>query len=420
MRGGRVKLERKIDELAAQLSGQTQDFLAEMIRCPSTQGHEQDCQALVAERFSELGLEVEQVPIPDSLVSDPEYTQGEHQTSYAGRHNVLVNVPGAGGGRSLILNAHTDVVPADSWPEAFKPRVADGVVTGRGAGDDKGAVAALYLAHAILARLGLPLGGDLLTQLVIEEEVGGNGALALIRQGYRADAALVVEVTDLALHSANRGAVWFRIDIEGRACHMARIYEGVSAIEQAIEAIGILKAYEADLVRRSAGHKLFAAYRQPVQVNVGKMRAGEWPSMVPGRAVLEGGVGFLPGTTLADVKRELADRLDGGGEWLRQHYRLSFPGLHNDAFETPLDAPIVKAAQRALKSAGLTAEATGWVSSCDARLFARLAGMPVVVFGPGKLELAHSDREEVRMEDIATAAGTLVRLVLDWCGKTTR
>jgi acetylornithine deacetylase len=83
--------------------------------------------------------------------------------------------------------------------------VADGRVFGRGACDDKGQIAVLYLVLNALQSLGVELGGDLLSEIVIEEEAGGNGSLSLIRQGYRADGAVILEPTELRIHPANRG-----------------------------------------------------------------------------------------------------------------------------------------------------------------------------------------------------------------------
>jgi acetylornithine deacetylase len=395
----------------------TVEFLEEMIRHPSIAGSEGEVQRLIAERFQELGVTVDAMPVPERLKDDPEYSGRDTAKPYTGRANLVVRRAGKGGGRSLLLNSHSDLVSADDWPGAFTPKIANGVVHGRGSADAKGCVATMYLVNRALGRLGVRTKGDLVTTVVIEEEIGGNGSLALIRQGVRADAAVVLEITDLRLCIANRGAVWFQLEVDGRPTHMGSITDGVSAVEKAWEAIELWRSYEQRLIEDAKTQALFAEYERPAQLNVGMIRGGEWPSMVPAHCRVEGGVGFLPNTSLDQVKAEMVRLIEERGDaWLRSHYRLGFNRLHNDAYHTPADDPFVRAMSASVRAAELDGTPRGWISSCDARLWAKVGGMPTVVFGPGSLKLAHSDRECVKIADVARAAAALVRTVIDWCG----
>jgi len=395
------------------------DFLARMIREPSVHGAEGRVQEMIGREFSALGAETRLAQIDDSLMGDPEYSAPAEPKSFHGRPNVISILRGAGGGRSILLNAHSDVVPASSWPAAFDPVVAADRVVGRGAADDKGQIAAIYLTFAVLRDLGVTLKGDVAAAIVIDEEIGGNGALALIRQGLRADAAVVMEGTDLKLYSANRGALWFRLTVTGHSTHMGKKWQGTSAIDQMMEAVRILYRYEKRLIRTSRGVPLFRYCRPvPTQVNVGTMRAGDWPSTVPAAAVIEGGVGFLPNRDLEIVKRELKEIFETeAGEWLRGHYSLEFPKLHNDAYVTDPRHPFVRAAGRSARCVGLDGRARGWIVSCDARLFARVAGIPTVCFGAGNIDQAHSNTEHVLIADLRKAAEMLLFLLADWCDR---
>jgi acetylornithine deacetylase len=391
-------------------------LLASLIAFPSVQGEEKGVQEFLLSAFRGRGLAAQPVAIDESIVLDADYTSCDRPIGYRDRYNVIVERDGGFAGRSLILNAHSDVVPAREWSDAFRPTIAAGRVVGRGACDDKGQIAVLYLVLRALDSLGVELGGRLLTECVIEEEVGGNGSLALIRQGYTADGAVVLEPTELRIHPANRGVLWFRVTAEGRPVHMGRIYDGISAIDMSMDLIRALREYERELIEDSRTHPLFRMHRQPVQLNIGTMQAGDWPATVPARAVFEGGVGFLPNKRLSDIKRDLAGIVGRQGEWLRTHTKLEFPKLHNEAFETPVDHPLVRAIQAACKGESLSAELSGWIVSCDARLFNRVGGMPTVVFGAGSLVHAHANDEQVEIRDLLTAAKALAALVVDWCG----
>ncbi len=408
----RDELRSVLEELAPR----AQEMLIGAMRFPSVHGQEADVQACIEEHWTCAGFEVERHPVPEDLKADPEYSRPAEDVPYAGRCNLIVRM-GGGGGRSLIVNAHSDVVPAQDWPDAFEPRVEGGVVRGRGACDDKGGLAVMYLAACAMKRLGVEPAGEVVFQTVIEEEVGGNGSLALIREGVKADGVVVIEPTALKFHPANRGAIWFRFEFEGKPCHMGRKHEGISAIDLARETMGILYEYEKDLVRDADSQPLFAHYDLPTQVNVGMLQGGEWPSMVPARAVMEGGVGFLPNRPMEQVKRDLVRWIDErGSDELKARYTLTFPKLHNDSYETPPEHPFVQAFAAAAQQAGTPEEVTGWNVSCDARLFAKVGGMPTVVFGPGRVEDAHSVDEKVSMADIVKAAETVVRMVEEWCG----
>jgi acetylornithine deacetylase len=345
-----------------------------------------------------------------------DYSPAPAQQPYSARPNLINLRRGKGGGRSLILCAHSDVVPAD-WPEAFTPRLEGDVLYGRGAADDKGPLVSGLLALRALDHFGIDLKGDLETHVVIEEETGGNGALALVLAGRRADGVLVLECADMDVHPAGRGALWFRVDIEGKSTHMAFIREGVNAASEAFKVIQALGRYEQRLIATSRDNPLFARYEQPVMVNIGMLSAGDWPATVPAHATIEGGVGFLPNRDLETVRREVAEAvLDQTGAWVRDHHQVSFTRLHNEAYQLPIDHPLAVAMYTGCQTAGLASEVCGMVASCDARLYYLRGGMAPVVFGPGFARYAHSRLEQIKISDVIGAAEALVYLTRNWCG----
>jgi acetylornithine deacetylase len=412
------------DQIAAAVAARSdaaQRWLTDLITFPSTQGQEAEAQAYLRGLCRSLGLPAEYRPIPESLVEDPEYCGSDDQAPYAARSNLVCDLPGAGSGRSLILQTHMDVVPAGDWAEAFSPRVEGGFVHGRGATDCKGCVVTILLALCALRDLGVRLAGPVQAQFVIEEEVGGNGALALIRQGCSADGVIVVEASGHQVFPANRGALWFRLKTTGISAHMGRRHEAVNAIEKAMEACHCLLAYEEKLVATSRHQPLFERYENPAQLNLGMIRGGAWPSMVPEECVVEGGVGFLPNRTLAQVKQELTAAIESSPDlWLREHYELTYPRLHKDSYAIDPAHPLVTTVNQAALACGLESEIFGWNVSCDAALYARLAGLPTVVYGPSDIREAHSSTEKIQWSAVLEAAQTLALSVANWCGTAAR
>lgn len=391
-------------------------WLMDTIAFESTQGNEGGVQAYMKDLLNDLGLRAEFREIPDSIFDDPEYSHNENEMSYVGRPNVVGALEGTGGGRSIIVQSHTDVVPGADWAEAFDPKFDGEYVIGRGAMDAKGQVIMQTLAIAALLDLGLELKGRIEQQVVIEEEPGGNGALALIRQGCTADGVIVGEGSSLNVFPANRGALWFQARTFGTPMHMGRRFEGQNAIEKMMEVIRLLLIYEQQIVAESANYPLFERYEAPVQVCFGIIHADGWPSMVAGECLLEGGVGFLPNKSMDTVKQELWDAvMQTEDQWLREHFELRFDKLHNDSYEIPGDHPLPVTLNQAVRHYAPGSEIFGWNVSCDARLYNRLAGLPTVVYGAADISEAHSDHERVSMTELLNGAKGLALGLINWC-----
>ncbi|MFA6472147.1 MAG: ArgE/DapE family deacylase, partial [Candidatus Latescibacterota bacterium] len=393
----RQKLRKHVAARLDAMGETAAEILMDLIRFPSVCGEEMGAVNYMKDLMESSGFSPRIIPINPAIKNHPEYTFYTKEPSWEGRGSLVTDYGGAGKGRSLTLNAHLDVVPAGVWAEGYDPRREGDSIIGRGACDDKGGVVASYLALRALSECGIVTSGRLSCHHVIDEETGGNGTLSLLADGYTSDAAIVGECTNNVICPSNRGAVWFQLTTTGISTHMGEIENGISAIEKAVQAIDILKEYERYLIDNFMDHPYFRGLKhRPIQLCIGMIRSGVWPSMVPDKCEVEGGMGFLPNKDLREVESEMRQWiLDRGDEWLRTHFEIRFDKLHNAAYEVPPDHPFAAAMQDAAKYAGLSDSLQGWPVSCDARLFGRVAGMPVICAGPGQLKHAHSATEQV-------------------------
>jgi len=188
-------------------------------------------------------------------------------------------------GRSLILQAHVDVVPtgpASMWTHPpFDPVIEGDWLYGRGGADMKCGHAANIHALDALRNIGLQPAATVYVQSVVEEESSGNGALMTHLRGYKADAVLIPEPEDEMLVRANVGVIWFQIDVRGVPVHVSKMGTGANAIDAAYRVIGELRALEAEWNLKKEGIEYFQDLEHPINLNIGKIEGGDWASSVP-------------------------------------------------------------------------------------------------------------------------------------------
>ncbi len=410
-------MSNRYTDAGARLRDEAVGLLSELISFESTVGKEGPVMRYMHGRMSEVADEVEFIEVTEAIKDDPDYSYPV-VTRYGDRPNVRAVKKGRGGGKSIILNTHLDVVPPSSGHiEPFTARQENGLIFGRGACDAKGQATTIWLLFRLLDELEIELSGDLIAHLVIEEEIGGNGSVAMVRHGDNADACIVLEPTDLVLLPQVRGAVWFDATVYGQAGHSGKPGGTVSALLKAIDVIDIFTQYHDRILAESRGkYPLFDQFENPMPLTIGMLEAGNWPAQAPQRANLKGVLGLLPDRSKEQVMAEMEAAVrESGDPWLADNFEIEFTYRH-DANVIEPDHPLVLALQDALRDIGREAKVSAMTASCDAWLYNNQLGIPTVVFGPGSLSVAHSDHEHIAVRDILDAAATLVRFVEDFCG----
>ncbi|MBW3633420.1 MAG: ArgE/DapE family deacylase [Chloroflexi bacterium] len=325
-----------------------------------------------------------------------------------GRANVIAIARGSGDGigKSLMLNAHMDVVGAGGMIEPWTPRIEGTRLYGRGAFDMKASLAAIMLA--IREAAALDLRGDVIVTAVADEEFASIGVQDVVRR-LGADAAIVTEPTGLDLCVAHKGFVWLEVETRGVASHGSLPDEGVDAIAKMGPVLTGLAALDREL-RSRPGHPLLG----PSSVHASLIRGGQELSTYPDRCTLSIERRTIPGETTAEVEEQVSAILDGA--------RLADPAfqarqrtlLVRAPFGVAVDEPIVTLAQRHLSRVRgrdpAVVGAGGWMDSA----FLASAGIPTVIFGPDG-EGAHSDVEWVDLESATRIADALLGIITEFC-----
>jgi acetylornithine deacetylase len=391
-------------------------------------------QQALADRLGSHGFDV------DLFEPDAAAMQGQPLVppglDFAGRPQLVARHPGIGGGRSLLLNGHIDVVPADErdgWTSHPRsPVVRDGFLYGRGACDMKGGIAAMVVAAEVLARREV-LAGGLLVATNTDEESSGAGGSALVAHGVRADGAVVTEPTGLDVWISCRGSTYGQITVPGRAGHAEIAHphwsEGgaVNAIEKAQVVVDALRRlgdeWGADETLR---HPRLSA---PAAVAT-RLHAGDWAVTIPGEARVTIAVMFVPQQAdehgwASNVQRDVAAaiaRACADDDWLAVH-APTIEWWPNAVMPLEIDPshPIVADACSAVADLGGAARLTGLDSWYDGATFTLLAGTPAVGLGPSGLgrdgtAVAHAVDEHVPVVDLVRCAQAIAVTALRFCG----
>ena len=414
------RLDRRIEAEVDDLVSLTRD----LIRIESTTGMEGPVQAHIAELLRKLDFAVDVFEPDLDVLRDHPAFEALPGLDFSGRPNVVATWKGAGGGRSLLLNGHVDTIPVgplENWRHPpFSGAVADGRIFGRGTSDMKGGVAVMLMALRVLRQEEVRLKGDVIAESVVDEELTGYGTLAAIVKGYRADAGICLETSDLCVQPGCVGRLWFTLRVRGRSAALTRHWEGESAIDKSIRFVQAFKDLE-EMRRRDLSHPLYPDNRIALPCAVFMFNSGTFPSAVPDFAELRGSLGLLPHELVEDVKLSVRRQIAHVAEadpWLRQNPPdLEFKDVGADGAEIPVDHPIVQAVVASYRdTVGAEPEISGRVGGADTRYLIKYGETPTVIFGPGLGTEMHSVNESVPIDYLVTATKVVARSIVAWCG----
>lgn len=397
-------------------------FLGELIARESLTGEEWNIQQVMSEKLKSMNLEVNMwEPELKEVQKHPGYVPVEK--GYEKRPNVVGIYHGTGGGKSLLFNGHVDVVPAasENWDtDPWHAEIKNGRVYGRGASDMKSGLVAMTAAVETVLSCGPRPKGDIFLEYVMDEELSGNGTLACIQRGYKADAGISCEAGDLEIQPAVTGSMWFKIKIRGRSASMSRRWEAVSAIEKGYFICEAVKAFEEHRIE-TIKHPLYPDPAGSLACFVGQFKAGGYPSAPPASGTIKGRMGTLPGEDPKLAQQQFIDFITEEAKkdpWLRENPpEVKFEGFYAEPAEIDPDHPICKTLAASYeKVLGRPAIIKGHDGAADARFLIKYGNTPTPIFGPGTIAQMHADNEWVKVDDIISVTKVLAVTILDWCG----
>ena len=336
------------------------------------------------------------------------------------RPNMIAVLPGSDEGKRLLLNGHTDTVPAYDMDIApFAPKVVKGRLYGRGALDMKGGLGSMAMTLVAIKRARIRLAGDLIFAAVVGEEQRSEGTEDIILNGPKADMAIVGEPTDLQIQPTHRGLEWLTVHFYGKAAHGGQAGKGVNAISMAAK---FVQKVEQDLIPTLKARK--SRYMLPPTLNLGVIAGGQQPSSVADHCEIRIDRRWVPEESLQQVFEEfydIFDKLKAENPTFKaklerdESNMLSMTHVPN---VVSASHPLVRSLSNSVRNVtGRPAKITSFWGWTDAALLTHFGKTPSVVFGPGGAG-AHARTEYVLTDDLLRCMRVYTEVALEMCGRS--
>lgn len=311
-----------------------------------------------------------------------------------------------GEGKSTMMNGHLDTVPLGDerlWKHPPLSGVIDeGELWGRGSVDMKSAVACMAFAAKDAVDAGFK--GTLIVSGVVQEEVGGLGARHL-GEIIKPDLIILGEPSNLNLMLGHRGRIEITVSFKGRIAHAAKNELGDNALYKAAKFLEKVQKLELPQGGILKGSSLTPTWLQS-QPQGGK-------NVVPGQADLIIDYRNIPTDSAEDVVARLKELAPDAeftlgseeGVSFTNKVRMTYPRL-SPAYLTPGENKHVQLARSVMKESlakhNKAYEERCWWFATDAP-YLTTHGAPLIGFGPGTEDYAHTTHERVPVEHLSIA-----------------
>jgi acetylornithine deacetylase/succinyl-diaminopimelate desuccinylase family protein len=323
------------------------------------------------------------------------------------RENIVAFVEVPGASKTLMLEAHQDTVPVDNMVvEPFGAKIEGNRLYGRGSCDIKGGMSSMLATFARVVREKPKGCANLIMACTVDEEHTFLGVQKLVKEGVKADFAVVAEPTQLNIVHAHKGIVRWHLISRGRSCHSSCPEQGVSAIYRMGRLLTGIEKYAAKLQQTTVDPLL-----GPATLSVGRIEGGTSVNTVPDFCRIEIDRRLIAGETVEGAPAQLTEFLnkEAGVDF---PFEASKPWMGKTALSPELSGSLVKLLGKAIDKVKGTHQVHAVPYGTDASTIAA-AGIPAVVFGPGDIAKAHTVDEWVPLDELEQASEILFQLAMN-------
>lgn len=398
---------------------------------------EQELQDKVADIFEKIGCKVDYLKLLPTTVQLHKEFAVEEAIDMTKRIHIIGKIEGTGDGKSLMLITHPDADPID--PEGWNMPLHEGVIKdgrmyGWAVADDLAGICMMTEAVEALNDIGFKPKGDIYLMNASAKR-NAWGIAALLREGYKADAALYVHPAESELglkelKTLTSGLLKFRIVIEGMKPPKTEFVQvtfnhlGVNPIDKAMYMIDALKRFNEERIRTIKYEPLNKEVGRGTNLLITYINAGKPSNLtdVPPNCIIGIGLTFPPHEDIDELVKkveEYVNEVSAADPWLKDHPAKIEWIQGTQGIEIPPDHPIIKTLSNAIED--ITGEqpfSNPLYSKSDLRTPVLISGIQNVGYGPlaGDLSTTGGFEEWVDLDDYIRAIKVTARAIMDWCG----
>lgn len=420
----RQELVARIDDVVEGLTSELVDFACTIFSIPTQNppgNHYRACAEAIGAMMKKIGMEVEYVEVPEERLTElAPLGEGLPRMSVVGYLGEKTCRP------NIHFTGHYDVVPEGTgWTtDPYGCEIRDGNIYARGSADQKSGIVSELIAAYALQKAGLKLKGTFIASATPDEETGGQAGVGyMVEQGYltkeSTDYCVITECLDVdKVCIGHRGTLWFEVDITGKQSHGSMPSEGVNALEFAQRLMQTIDEDIRPLIAKPTELPVNPPACRMTTLTPTILQAGEKINTVPGTCRLGYDWRLVPELSVSWAKEQIIAACE--------EVKATMPGSDYSVTWHGADEPTLVPKDTALVNAFL---ANGRTYLGREMEFSVSPGMDdqkyvvqkgkleqCIVYGPGRLTLAHKADEYANIEEMKTAAKIMALSAVDLLG----
>jgi acetylornithine deacetylase len=164
----------------------------------------------------------------------------------------------------------------------------------------------------------------------------------------------------------------------------------------------------------------FGEVEHPINLNIGRIAGGDWPSSVPAWCTFDVRVAIYPGQEIAEAKREIEATIRDAARANRflanNPPEVVYHGFEAEGYVLAnAEEPVARLGEAHHAAFGSALEEVATTGTTDARFFGLYAGIPALVYGPNS-DGIHGFDERVDLESMRRITQAMTLFIADWCG----
>lgn len=412
---GGAGFSERLNEALNQIDGEEAiRFLRDLIRIPSVyrpgepEGNETRAARHVADYLQETGFEV------------------STEEAAPGRPNVWAVWDGDRPGKTLLFEAHTDVVTegqVEDWEHPpFGAEMEDGRIYGRGACDTKGNLAAAVAAVRAIKDSGTSFAGRIVLCHPVDEEGMMTGIKHFIQNGHAegVDGAVICEPEENQICVAQKGAMRVEIRVQGRMAHGAMPLSGINPVTRAARLVVAIEELERQEIERH-GEDSYLGYPSLTPTILLGPEGGEPQiNVIPSSAYVALDIRTTPSQSHGEIRSYLEECISKLEEE-DPDFEASMEVIEErPPTATDRNDPLVRAMAAAHEHVtGDPPTYNGVPGATDGTFLHAWANIPIVTTGAGGRTVPHHKDEWVDTEELLTTCKLYAATAMYFCEEET-